>query len=47
MIDEQNMMISAFTIDPLKRSLQLIPAIIRFGVVKTGVVFTSDIVVRN
>ncbi|CAG9328564.1 unnamed protein product [Blepharisma stoltei] len=47
MIDTQNMMITAFTADPLKRNLQVIPASVRFGVVKDGEVYEMQIVIKN
>lgn len=47
MIDTQNMMITAFTADPLKRNLQIIPASVRFGVLKEGDVYEMQIVIKN
>lgn len=47
MIDTQNMMISAYTNDPLKRSLQIIPASLRYGVVKAGEVYEMTVLLKN
>ena len=47
MIETQNMMISAYTSDPLKRSLLLMPASIRFGVLKVGEHYQMSLVVKN
>ena len=47
MIETQNMMISAYTTDPLKRSLQVIPACLRFGVVKVNEVYEMQILLKN
>ena len=47
MIETQNMMISAYTTDPLKRSLQVIPACLRFGVVKVSEIYEMQILLKN
>ena len=47
MIDTQNMMISAYTSDPLKRSLQVIPASLRFGLVRVGEVYEMSVLLKN
>ena len=47
MIESQNMMISAYTSDPLKRSLQIIPASLRFGLIKIGEIYEMNILLKN
>ena len=47
MIETQNMMISAYTSDPLKRSLQVIPASLRFGVIKSAETYEMSILLKN
>ena len=47
MIETQNMMVSAYTSDPLKRSLQVLPASLRFGVVRVGEVYEMTLMLKN
>jgi hypothetical protein len=47
MMETQNMMISAFTSDPLKKSLMVIPAAIRFGVLPVGETFEMNLFIKN
>ena len=47
MINTQNMMISAYTSDPLKRSIQIIPASLRFGVIKIQEAYEMNILLKN
>ena len=47
MIETQNMMISAYTTDPLKRSLQIIPACLRFGLIKMSESYEMQVLLKN
>jgi hypothetical protein len=47
MIETQNMMISAYTSDPLTRSLQIIPSSLRFGVVRVSDTYEMSVLLKN
>lgn len=47
MMETQNMMINAFTTDPLKKSLMIIPGAVRFGVLPIGETFEMNLFIKN